>query len=252
MYTRFDMVIPGIRKERGDQLSRRVENIVEDWEQCLSLFRSGAELQIINELASKRAVRESVSMSRVLDICNHYNMMTDGLFDPAVNQARSRWIDVIRDRNEGTIKFANPGAKLDMGGIGKGIALEDVVVYLRSEGVTDAFISFGESSLAGMGKHPHGNGWLVGSREQFLLRDEFVSVSGLQNLRSRGEAERVAHIYHPVKRELIRADRSVMLKCSSPVEAEVLSTCGYMADEREFERLKSQFPNAQWRIEAHL
>ncbi|MDX2430450.1 MAG: hypothetical protein QNK35_05925 [Bacteroides sp.] len=40
-----------------------------------------------------------------------------------------------------------------------------------------------------------------------------------------------------------------MVKCNSAVEAEVLSTCAYMADDKEFEQLKKQFPAAQWQFD---
>lgn len=249
MNTRFAMVIPGQENETGEKLARGVEEIVENWEHCLSAYRSGAELQVINSLASEHAVVLSEPMIRVMDICENYTKMTGGLFDPAVNQNTSRWRDVILNLDKGTIFFKRPGVKLDMGGVGKGIALEDVVSYLKSEGVSDAFISFGESSLAGMGKHPHGDGWLVGAEEGFLLRDAYVSVSGLQDLNPSGEEEKRAHIYHPLKQELIRTRKRVVVMSDSAVEAEVLSTCAFMADESEFEQLKSQFPSAEWHVD---
>ena len=249
MNTRFAMVIPGMDDGRGEKLARGAEQRVEEWEQRLSAFRSGAELQIINELASQRVLKVSEPLGRILDICDHYNSLTRGLFDPAVNQNNSNWEDVILDREEGTIHFASPGVKLDMGAIGKGIALDDVVVYLRGEGVKDAFLSFGESSIAGMGKHPHGEGWLVGFGEGFMLCDDFLSISGLHDLKETRANESGAHIYHPLKGGLVCVKRKVMAKCESAVEAEVLSTCAYMADEDELGHLKSLFPAAQWHFE---
>ena len=240
------MVIPGLEEKRGEKLARRAEEIVENWEQCLSAYRSGAELQVINSLASEHVVVLSEPMIRVMDLCQRYTRLTAGLFDPAVNQNKSSWRDVTLNLDQGSIFFKRPGVKLDMGGVGKGIALEDVVSYFKSEGINDAFISFGESSIAGMGKHPHGDGWLVGEEEGFLLRDAFISVSGPQDLNPSGKEEKKAHIYHPLKQELIRTKKKVVVKCDSAVEAEILSTCAYMADEREFEQLKSQFPSARW------
>ncbi|MCP4312104.1 MAG: hypothetical protein GY790_12635 [Bacteroidetes bacterium] len=253
MNTRFAMVVPGIGNGRGDELAGGTERIVEEWEACLSTFRSGAELQVINTLAFERELMLSEPMARVLETCKRYNRLTAGLFDPAAGRGGGMWTDVILDPDRHTIRFANSGIKLDMGGIGKGIALEGVVAWLKSEDVNDAFLSFGESSLAGMGKHPHGEGWLVGAEEGFLLRDEFLSVSGLQDLHTSGEDvsgedTSGAHIYHPLKGELINSARRVLVKCNSPVEAEVLSTCGYMADEKEFEQLKTVFPSAEWII----
>lgn len=249
MFTRFALVIPGMETGRGEKLVVEVERIVENWEACLSTFRSGAELQIINALAHERELAVSEPMGRVLNICQLYNSQTKGLFDPAVNDTGSRWEDVIWDIEKQSIRYANPNVRIDMGGIGKGIALKDVVALLRSEGVNDAFLSFGESSLAAMGKHPHGDGWLVGTKDGFLLQDEFLSISGLQNMHAAGEDASHAHIFHPLKGELITWPRRVMVKCDSPVEAEVLSTCGYMADAHEFEKLKSVFPAAQWQVD---
>lgn len=244
MHTRFAMVLPGLENTRGEELARGAKQRVEDWEQCLSGFRSGAELQLINELAADRELEVSESMARVLNLCTSYHLMTGGLFDPAVNKGNSSWSDVIWNQPKAGLRFARPGVKLDMGGIGKGIALDEVVAYLRTEGVSNAFLSFGESSIAGMGQHPNGEGWLVGTKDGFLLRDEFLSISGLQDKHDYG-----AHIYHPLKAELVRTERKVMVKCASATEAEVLSTCAYLADAEEFEQLKNKFPSAEWRVE---
>lgn len=249
MHTRFAMVIPGMESGRGDELAGKSHRIVEDWEARLSNFRSGAELYLINALAHERELRLSDPMLRVLLICSHYNDLTQGLFDPAATKSGSRWGDVTLDPEKQIIRYANSEVNIDLGGIGKGIALEDVVLFLRTEGVKDAFLSFGESSIAGMGKHPHGEGWLVGSEKGFLLRDEFLSVSGLQDLHIPGEDSGGAHIYHPFRGELVESTRRVMVKCDSPVEAEVLSTCGYMADDEEFRKLKRSFPSAEWRMD---
>lgn len=246
MNSRFSMVVPGLKNERGDELAGELKGIVENWEACLSSFRRGAELQLINALAYGQELKVSESMSRVLDVCDRYNRLTGGLFDPAVNCNKSRWEEVIRDQIENTIVFSSPEVKLDMGGIGKGFALEEVVAYLKSEGVNDAFLSFGESSIAGMGKHPHGEGWLIGESGHFMLRDEFVSVSGLQDTHAPGEDRSGAHIFHPLKGELVSTKKTVMVKCDSPLEAEVLSSCAYMADEKEFKDLKLSFPAAEW------
>lgn len=249
MNSRFAMVIPGIKSDLGDQLAKGAEKIVEHWEQCLSSYRPGAELQVINAHAAERKLVVSERLNGVLDICDHYQKKSKGLFDPAVNQNKSAWKEVSRDYEKATIHFSHPGVKLDMGGIGKGFALEEVVLYLRQEEVKDAFLSFGESSLAGMGNHPHGDGWLIGNPEAFLLKDDFLSVSGLQAKGNAGDDDPIAHIYHPLRGELVGTKRRVMVQCKSAVEAEVLSTCAYMASNAEFEDLQGQFPEAVWKVD---
>ena len=111
MNTRFNMVIPGMDSARGNELGRVSEQIVESWEQRLSRFRSGAELQIINELAFERDLMASEAMNGVLDICDQYHELTKGLFDPAVNHGKGSWNEVIRDREKGNGWFGSLSKK---------------------------------------------------------------------------------------------------------------------------------------------
>lgn len=249
MNTRFSLVIPEMNTVRGEQLAERVEKIVEDWERCLSAYRTDAELYQLNSFAADREIKISKILSDVLDTCDLYHRKSGGLFDPAVNQNKSSWKELQRYPENRSVFFAGPHVKLDMGAIGKGLALEDVVAFLRKEGIKNAFLSFGESSLAGMGNHPHGEGWLVESGSAILLKDEYLSVSGLQDQPGEEKEGSGAHIYHPLKGRLILSKRRVLVKCASAVEAEVLSSCSYMADDREFEKIKIQFPDASWYVD---
>jgi thiamine biosynthesis lipoprotein len=243
------MVIPEMASVKGAKLAERVEKIVESWERCLSAYRKDAELYHLNSFAADREIKISKVLSDVFDTCDHYHWKSGGLFDPAVNQNKSSWKELQRNPENRSVFFAGPHVKLDMGAIGKGIALEDVVAYLRNEGIKNAFLSFGESSLAGMGNHPHGEGWLVESGPAILLMNDFLSISGLQDHPGEEKKGSGAHIYHPLKGRLILTKRRVLVKSTSAVEAEVLSTCAYMADDQEFEKIKIQFPDAYWYVD---
>ncbi|MBI9061751.1 MAG: FAD:protein FMN transferase [Marinilabiliaceae bacterium] len=271
MNTRFVMVIPDMSQEDGDELSKSIQTIVEKWENRLSRFREGAELRRINAMAYEGTISVSTDMATVIDACDQYHRLTASLFDPAVasiydvmkcseniaerdlevQKAAGGWKYVEWDKNNRTIHFSSPEIILDMGGIGKGVALKEVVALLTSKSVRNAFLSFGESSIAGIGKHPYGDGWPVGvhnyqdsdaQASTCLLCDEFVSISGLQNSQDNTENGATAHIYHPLKGRLVNHSCNVMVKCQCPVQAEVLSTSMYMADEIEMQKLTKTFP----------
>ncbi|MBI3099428.1 MAG: FAD:protein FMN transferase [Planctomycetes bacterium] len=57
-------------------------------------------------------------------------------------------------------RFDRPGVRIDLGGIGKGVALNEVVRLLREGGVTSGVIDFG-GQWAGVGLPPGGGDWPV-------------------------------------------------------------------------------------------
>lgn len=112
--------------------------------------------------------------------------LTGGLFDPTVGSGpQAIWSTVSLDRDAGRIASSAPVA-FDFGGFGKGFALDRAAVTMRAAGVTSAFLSAGESSVAVIGDHPLGGAWPVAIPHPFhpdswlvelSLRDEALSVS---------------------------------------------------------------------------
>lgn len=84
---------------------------------------------------------------------------TEGMFDPAVGSGGA-WPDLAFDPAERRVVAARPMA-IDLGGFGKGYALDRAVLALREAGMDCAFLSAGESSVAVMGEHPVGGAWPV-------------------------------------------------------------------------------------------
>jgi thiamine biosynthesis lipoprotein len=96
------------------------------------------------------------------------------------------WREVQIDPEARTIRFG-PGVEgLDLGGIGKGFALDRAAVILRSRGVSSFLLDAGGQVLAA-GRPPGEEGWLIGvvepSRRErpslsLLLRDASAATSG--------------------------------------------------------------------------
>ena len=60
------------------------------------------------------------------------------------------------DEPQRRLSVDNAHALLDFGGLGKGLALDDIKRLLLEEGVQSCFVSFGESSILALGRHPTG------------------------------------------------------------------------------------------------
>ncbi len=94
---------------------------------------------------------------------------------------------VVLDREAGTVRFDRPGVELDLGGIGKGYAVDRVVDLLRRRGVASALVNLGGSSVYGLGAPPGKDAWEIGIQDPtdpakialtVRLRDRALSVSG--------------------------------------------------------------------------
>jgi len=80
-----------------------------------------------------------------------------------------------------TVWFDEPGIELNLGAIGKGYAVDRVVAILRGEGITQALISSGTSSIYALGSPPDQHGWEVAVCHPFDRR-KTVCLLRLQNL----------------------------------------------------------------------
>src|SRR2546428_326800 len=108
---------------------------------------------------------------------------------PVCSRAREQtgWQRGRLDPRARSVFFLTRGLELDLGGIGKGYALDCVARVLREAGVTAALISSGSSSIYAIGAPPGKAGWPVRVSDPLdrtrilstiLLKDQSLSTSG--------------------------------------------------------------------------
>src|SRR5437868_10951780 len=86
-----------------------------------------------------------------------------GRYPAAAELAQARaavgWQHVQLDAAARTVQFDRAGVELDLGGIGKGYAVDRVAALLREGGVRAALIDAGGSTLYAIGAPPGKLGW---------------------------------------------------------------------------------------------
>lgn len=248
MNTRFSVVLPTTEARDGERLARDAEAVAAEQERMMSRFLAHGDLATVNRHAAGGPVPVSDGLWNVLQACRRHHALTDGAFDIALGSRQGgHGMHLVHfDDGAQTLQFAAPDVELDLGGIGKGIALDRVRQLLLDRGVTHAFLSFGESSVGVIGTHPAGDCWPVGvedlfqpgrSLHRFALRDSSMSTSGNR------EGQR--HIIDPHSGRFVTGCATVSVACTSAVDAEVLSTALLVLPASRRDAVLRNYPGTQ-------
>ena len=180
-------------------------------DRLMSHYRRDSPLSQLNREAASGPVAVEPELLELLDVCLRWSRESDGAFDVTVGPLMKTWgffrdegrvpgpqelaralavvgyRHVVLDREAGSVRFDRAGVELDLGGIGKGYAVDRVVDLLRRRGVASALVNLGGSSVHGLGAPPGREAWDVGIQDPtdpaktaltVSLRDRALSVSG--------------------------------------------------------------------------
>ena len=105
---------------------------------CLSRFDPASDIARFHALAPGASLPVRRHTARVLAAARRLNEASAGLFDVALRSARDGW----RCDGARLFKLAD-GVRLDLGGIGKGYAVDCAVAALRAHGVAAGWVNAG-------------------------------------------------------------------------------------------------------------
>lgn len=274
MNTRFSMVLVDVDSKRAEAFAAAVAYDLHALERLMSRFDPEGPVANLNRCAAEDVVEPPKELWEILLLCREYWKRTGGAFDitlwplnrlwrehiereeepteEAVAQARRQTgVDRVHfDETAHTIRFENEGMSIDLGGFGKGFALEHLARNLRGQGVEQAFLSFGESSITVLGSHPHGPTWPVGIADMFHpsqtvhtfhLKDASLSSSGTAPSNRMHGQRMFGRIIDPRTARPIEGYRTMSVASPSAIEAEILSTALLVTPERDRAALLSGF-----------
>jgi thiamine biosynthesis lipoprotein len=179
---------------------RRIDNL-------MSHYKPESQLSQINQRGNTEAVQVDKELFDLIKLSTHYSQITDGAFDityasvgymydypnhihPNESQIKSalpaiNWHNLLLDEAHHTVRFEHPGMKIDLGGIGKGYAVDRCIDILKARGFEHALVTAGGDSRF-LGDHM-GRPWLAAIRHpdnpelvvtRIPLADSAVSTSG--------------------------------------------------------------------------
>ena len=208
MGTLLDITLHHETEEEGKRLLRRCFQEARRLEEVFSTHDDGSDLSRLNRHAGLGPFEISGELWSALEICLRFGRKTEGALDITIGPLIDLWraaeergtppspasvsealgrtgITKVELHPDGRVLLRQAGMRLDLGGIGKGYAVDRLKGLLLEEGVGRAFINFGRSSLAAIGSPPDQEAWPVllhgddGDPVGIVhLRDHTISASG--------------------------------------------------------------------------
>ena len=249
----------GPEDQVGPALDGALDRIAE-LEQVMTTWRPDGELAGLNarcEAAGRGAAAIAVSpeLARVLVVARRFAAQTGGAFDPTVEPLLAAWGVKTGGREPGpddlraalartgwerfevtldppAVSCDRAASAFDLGAIGKGIALDEAAVVLRSAGVAGALLNFGGQVLA-LDPPPGREGWLVdvagpadrarGVRTRVLAHAS-LSVTGNSERGIRAGGRRRGHVLDPRTGQPVERDAVLVVIAPTATAADALST----------------------------
>ncbi|MDZ7373658.1 MAG: FAD:protein FMN transferase [candidate division KSB1 bacterium] len=257
MGTCFELVLYHEDERLLRALINDIQEEVARLEAKLSRFRPTSEVSRLNRLAGKQAVQVDFEMAEILSLALEYYAKTEGAFDITVAPLVREWgfydrrphlADAVKlremlervgsekielDQATRKVRFLHPELEIDLGALGKGYALREVVALVRRLGVKQGLLSFGGSSIYGLGDRPGHSGWTFGFRYDedpatppgtVTLRDMAFSMSGSTVRRFRKDGRTYGHVLDPRSGSPVEEVKAVAVVHRDPAIAEILST----------------------------
>ena len=230
MGTAFSIVAYG--EDRGKLQSAVSESLEEArrLDEMLSNYKPASELSLVNRTAADGPVKITPELFQLLEACIDYSSQSEGAFDITVGPLMKVWgfykgsghlphraevwgalnrigyKNILLDKSSQTVRFRKPGIELDPGGIGKGYAVDRMAQILKDDGIRQALISGGGSSIYAIGAPPHEKGWKLDIKNPknpsesvatVYLKDQSMSTSGNYEKFFYAEGKMYSHIMDP-------------------------------------------------------
>lgn len=248
MAATFEIIISHQDKRYAQQAALAAFDMLDQFDQDLSRFIENSDISRINNLSAGQPLQIGLDTFECLQLSLCMHAETKGVFDITVgsllkcllnkdktlrnpseqelNRARQRTGMGLLRLNEAnyTVELLRDGVQIDLGGIGKGYAIDKMAELLREWSIDVALIHGGYSSVLALGAPKGTKGWPVTlshprKRKQTLawlfLRDRAVSGSGLQRGR---------HIIDPRKQEPVEGKSAAWACACDAATADALST----------------------------
>lgn len=156
MATVFEVICAHDDEAYASQAARDAFDLVDRLERELSRFRASSDVSRINALAAGQETRVSPETLECLEIARRLYGLTGGAFDISLGTGLEQ-LELVVDGF--FVRARQDGVRLDLGGIGKGYAVDRMAELLDEWEIPRALLHGGFSSVRALDAPPGREGW---------------------------------------------------------------------------------------------
>jgi thiamine biosynthesis lipoprotein len=253
MGTFLDITLWHTEPDQAHRLIRASVQEVHRLEEILSDYIPDSGLSQFNATSGKGKFRLPAELFDLLQISSRLSAKTGGYFDVTIGPLMELWRDAASvgrppDRQTleavlGRVGYEKLalfdgrqaellvlGMKIDLGGIGKGYAVDRIAERLKAAGIKSALINFGGSSMLAVGAPPGEPGWEIGVQGTdgrlggvLYLRGIALSTSGSMGKFWTIGGKQYGHLIDPKSGLPVRVARMATAVAPSATVAEALT-----------------------------
>jgi thiamine biosynthesis lipoprotein len=188
-YFVMENIMPAVEVDGGSRVvmgtSARIVAVAQNDRKAKNAIKAGFdELTRINRILSEDSnkvnreafagpVKVSPELFEVLQTGIDYSKLTKGAFYITVadSNVNGGYEKLVLDSSSQTVRFAAAGMQLDLGGIGKGYAVDKAVEIMKRKGAIGGLVD-AEGNIRCFGKPARGGNWLIEISPQRPLRTQ--------------------------------------------------------------------------------
>lgn len=202
---------------KAEKAIKEAYNRIDEIEQMASAQIADSDVSKLNDNAGKEYVKVHPEIIKMLQAAVKYSEISEGAFDITVGPLIKLWgigteneripsdaeikeaLNLVGYKNinikeeESSVMLLKEGMSIDLGGIAKGFAADEVVHIFRKYGIKSALINLGGSSMYTLGYKPDNSLWSIAI--QHPRKDKNGNYAGIikmnnQALSTSGDYER--------------------------------------------------------------
>ncbi|MEE9604920.1 MAG: FAD:protein FMN transferase [Candidatus Scalindua sp.] len=267
MGTVFEVSAYASDKNRVEKAFNDVLKEVNRLDLLMSNYKEESELSKVNKNAASEPTYCDNELAYIIEQSLQYSDITDGAFDITIGPLMKKWgffkgqgkipakedlesvLESVSYKNiiieekikkslfrdpsiVKTVSFKNPDTQIDLGGIGKGYAVDMATRILKGNMIRSALINFAGNIYA-YGTPPGKESWVIGLQHprksegllsSFEIKDKAVSTSGDYEKFFTIDGKRYSHIIDPRTGNPVKGIVSVTIIADNATRADALST----------------------------
>jgi thiamine biosynthesis lipoprotein len=267
MATTFKVMVVHEDEKYARQVAAAAFDLVNRLEAELSRFIANSDVSRINNLPVHQPLLLGLDAFQCLQLSCRIYTETDGAFDVTVGPVLSCWrnkdgsprvpsreeLNLARQRtgtnlltlneDEHTIELSDSPVQIDLGGVGKGYAVDKIAELLREWGIETALISGGYSSVLALEAPAGIKGWPLtisnpNNRKEILARPHLARHA----LGSSG-IKKGHHIIDPRSMQPVEGKIAAWSSAVDAATADALSTAFMVMSPEQIEQYCSKHPD---------